>query len=275
VLIIVGVFVPLVVDPFGQWLARHTDRWPVQASLAVVAATVVLAVLGVIVGTGWIMHTTGRVLRRFGGRPAMLLAGRQLMADPWAGSRIFAALLAGVIVGAGALGYRIMLATQFVADEQAHRLAGLDDGSGHDVGFYLGTIDLISTAVAVAVVIASAGIMVALAEGIVARRRAYAALVATGVPRRILGEAVAWQTLAPLVPALLVALTVGLSLVRVLGTEVSSSDVGTAAVTLRVPVPLGDLAVLGGGVLAAMLAVVVASVFFLRSSTDLEELRVG
>ena len=37
-------------------------------------------------------------------RPAALLAARRLMADPWAGSRTFAALLACVVFGAGAVG---------------------------------------------------------------------------------------------------------------------------------------------------------------------------
>jgi hypothetical protein len=264
---------------------------------------VLLAVLGVVVGTGWIAHTTGRLLHRFGHRPAMMLAGRQLMADPWSGSRTFAALLAGVIVGAGALGYRISMVTGFAADVEANRRAGVpaDDGAGlaEDPDFYLGAVDMVNLAVAVAVGIAAVGIMVALVEGIVSRRRAYAALVATGVPRRTLGEAVAWQTLAPLVPAILVALAVGVSMVRTtIGTSVTSGSstsewcTGTEAqcaepnstfrhvqeiggVMLPIPVPLGDLAILGGATFVAMLIVVAVGLFFLRRSTDLEELRVG
>jgi hypothetical protein len=135
--------------------------------------------------------------------------------------------------------------------------------------------------------------LIALTESIVARRRAYAALTAVGVPRRVLGEAVLWHTLTPLVPALLVALTVGAGLVRLFATEVrlsgSELDVCLAEpcdagglvhvvwpdVVLPVPVPWAELGILGGGVLLAMLAAVGAGLLVLRSSTDLEELRAG
>jgi hypothetical protein len=303
VLIVGGVFAPFVIRPIGRLLSRFTDGMSSDLIIPGGIGLVLLAVLGVVVGTGWIAHTTGRLLHRFGHRPAMMLAGRQLMADPWSGSRTFAALLAGVIVGAGALGYRISMVTGFAADVEANRRAGVpaDDGAGlaEDPDFYLGAVDMVNLAVAVAVGIAAVGIMVALVEGIVSRRRAYAALVATGVPRRTLGEAVAWQTLAPLVPAILVALAVGVSMVRTtIGTSVTSGSstsewcTGTEAqcaepnstfrhvqeiggVMLPIPVPLGDLAILGGATFAAMLIVVAVGLFFLRRSTDLEELRVG
>jgi hypothetical protein len=154
-------------------------------------------------------------------------------------------------------------------------------------------LDLVNLTVYLGMVVAAAGILVALAEGIVSRRRAYAALVATGVPRRTLGEAIAWQTLAPLVPAALVALTVGVGIVRAPGfntvTTRSVTCSGTAEqclepgsplrhvvrITLAVPVPVGDLLLLGAGAFAVMVLVVGVGLLFLRMSTDLEELRVG
>jgi hypothetical protein len=129
------------------------------------------------------------------------------------------------------------------------------------------------------VAVATAGMLIALTESIVARRRAYAALTAVGVPRRVLGEAVLWHTLTPLVPALLIALTVGAGLVRLFGTEVrlTNPDPETVRpdVVMAIPVPWAELGVLGGGVLLAMLAAVGAGLLVLRSSTDLEELRAG
>jgi hypothetical protein len=294
VLIIAGVFAPLVIRRLGEYLAHLGAGIGEDLVLVVAFAVVLLACVGVVVGTGWIDYTAGRLLRRFGRRPATLLAGRQLMADPWNGSRTLSALLAVVVVGAGVLGYRIFMVTNFAATAAANRLS--DDGVegfGADEDFYLNSVDLVRIAVLAGAVVAAAGIMVALAESIVARRRTYAALVAAGVPRRVLGEAIAWRTLTPLVPALLVALTVGLSLIRSVATEVSSGGSRTCAgtdaqcadpaspywqlsptVTMKVPVPVADLLALGGGAFAIMLVVVGVGLIFLRRSTDLDELRV-
>jgi hypothetical protein len=286
VLIIGGVFLPIVVKPFGRWLLEKADGISITIAMGIVVVMILAAILGVVLGTGWISRTAGRILHRFGRSPSTLLAGRQLMADPWSGSRMFAALLAAVIVGAGVYGYGSYLSTQFAVDAQANRLAGDPSGSGYDTGFYLGTIRLISITVAIGAVVAAVGILVALAEGIISRRRTYAALVAAGVPRRTLGAAIAWQTLAPLVPAVLIALIVGAGLVVTpLDSVTASSTTCTGGnppvctdgprVTASVPWPIADMAVLGSAALAVMVLVVGAGLLFLRMSTDLEELRAG
>ncbi|GAA3350165.1 hypothetical protein GCM10020358_75060 [Amorphoplanes nipponensis] len=295
VLILAGVFVPFVIRPLGEFLAHAGGSTGRDLSIAGAFVVVLLAVVGVVVGTGWISYTGGRLLHRFGRRPAVLLAGRHLMADPWNGSRTLSALLAALVIGAGVLGYRAYMVTQFAASDAADRLsADGGEGYGAENSFYLNSVDLVRVAVAVGVVVAAAGIMVALAEGIVTRRRTYAALVAAGVPRRVLGESLAWQTLTPLVPAVLVALTVGLSLVRGVAQEATAGGGGTCdgteaqcadltspywhlspEVTLAVPVPLGQLAVLGGAALLVMLLVVGVGLIFLRRSTDLDELRIA
>jgi hypothetical protein len=277
---------PIVVKPFGRWLVEKADGISVTIVMGIGVLMIVAAILGVVLGTGWISRTAGRILHRFGRSPGTLLAGRQLMADPWSGSRMFAALLAALIIGAGVYGYGSYLSAQFEVDAQANRLAGDPSGSGYDTGFYLGTIRLISVTVAIGAVVAAVGILVALAEGIISRRRTYAALVAAGVPRRTLGAAIAWQTLAPLVPAVLIALIVGAGLVVTpLDSVTASSTTCTGGdppvctdgprVTASVPWPIADMAVLGGGALALMVLVVGAGLLFLRMSTDLEELRAG
>ncbi|MEV0214050.1 FtsX-like permease family protein [Micromonospora sp. NPDC050695] len=253
------------------------------------------AMIGVVIGTGWISYTCGRLLRRHGRRPAALLAAGRLMADPWAGSRTFAALLAALIFGGGAAALRAFFAAQDQLDREQSRLGGVDQAAD---SFYLSTMDLVDAAVAVAVLIAAGGLMVALVEGIVARRRAYAALVATGVPRATLSRSVAWQALAPAVPAILLALTVGTLLGRGLfpkaTTGGSSTEVCNATAALcadpatraqytrvvetppveQVPdVPLEHLAWLGAGALAAVLVTVGVGLLFLRVSTALDELR--
>ncbi|WP_406074221.1 FtsX-like permease family protein [Micromonospora sp. NBC_01638] len=259
-------------------------------------ASSLAAMLGVVIGTGWISYHCGRLLRRHARRPSAMLAAGRLMADPWAGSRTFAALLAALIFGGGAAALRAQFATQDQLDREQSRLAGAD-GGGADP-FFLSTMELVDAAVAVAIVIAAGGLIVALVEGIVARRRAYAALVATGVPRATLSRSVAWQALAPAVPAILLALTVGTLLGRGLfprartgGSSMSFCD-ATAALCddpatsaqytrlVKIPemeravaVPLEQLAWLGAGALVAVLVTVGVGLLFLRVSTAVDELR--
>ncbi|GGQ71066.1 FtsX-like permease family protein [Couchioplanes azureus] len=278
-------------------LPRHLESIGGKAMVTALTGGVALTMIGVVVGTGWIAHTAGRLLHRFGPRPAMLLAGRRLMADPWSGSRTFAALLAGVVAGAIALGYRVQLETQFRAFAAYNAMFPADStmGLAEDEDFYVGAVDLVMVAVGVGIAVAAAGVLVTLAESIVARRRSYAALAAVGVPRRTMSEAVLWHTLAPLVPAVLLALLSGVGLTRLMGTEISvegptgticdaACRAGTASpvalptpppVTVTVPVPVDTLAMLGGGALLAMLVVSAVGLLVLRSSTNLEELRAG
>ncbi|GIE98157.1 FtsX-like permease family protein [Paractinoplanes rishiriensis] len=275
-----------------SWERVHT--MPRALFYSLLTAGVVLTMAGVVLGTGWISHTAGRLLRRYGRGPATLLAGQRLITDPWNGSRTMAGLLAAVIVGAGVLGYRANLATTFRAYDLFNQAMGERDGSGisagDEPGFYFGAIRLIMIAIAVSAAVAAAGVLVALAESIVARRRTFAALTATGVPRRTLAAAVLWQTLAPLVPAILLGLAVGNALARLIETRVTvggyetciGEDGTTACVSqvvprieLAVPIPWAHLSLLGGGVLLTVLVAVGAGLLVLRSSTDLEELRAG
>jgi hypothetical protein len=294
VLIVAGVFAPFVAHSLGRLITRFgIDPYEGGTMIYLGIFLVLIAIAGVLVGTGWISYTAGRLLCHYGRRPATLLAGRRLMDDPWSGSRTLSALLAALIVGAGVLGVRAVMMTEFAASDESIRQSGTDAGLSEDHSFYLNSFRLVQVAVLIGVVIAAAGIMVALAEGIVSRRRAYAALVAAGVPRRVLGESLAWQTLAPLVPAVLVALTVGTGMIRTLFSEVANEgtrsctggpgDCGpgsplwtsTPSVMPAVPVPLGGLATLGGAALIAMILVVGVGFVFLKMSTDVEELRVG
>jgi hypothetical protein len=293
VLILLGVFVPLVIRPLGEHLTDLGSRFGADLFIVAASAVVLLAVVGVVVGTGWIAYTAGRLLHRFGRRPATLLAGRQLMADPWNGSRTLAALLAALVIGAGVLSYRAYMVAQFAAtkEAQAQRPDVIEEYGQED--FFLSSVDLVRIAVAVGALVAAAGIMVALAESIVARRRAYAGLIAAGVPRRVLSSSIAWQTLAPLVPAVLVALTVGVSLLRGVTTTATGGGGATCSgsaaecydgapgwiqypeVTKAVPVPLADLLLLGGGAVLVMMLVIGVGLLLLRRSTDLDELRVA
>ncbi|GGL11142.1 FtsX-like permease family protein [Mangrovihabitans endophyticus] len=262
VLLLAGVFGLLIVgftDKALSTVLRHTG---LHLFMALGAMVIMLAVAGVLIGTGWISHTTGRLLRRYGRTPATLLAGRQLMADPWSGSRTLSALLATVVIGAAVLAYRSELVSRLRASR-----TGSGGGPAAPIDFYTNAVDLITVAVSIGIAAAAAGILVTLADGIVARRRTLSALVATGVPRRTLAAATAWQTLAPLVPATLIAVIVGTGLIRATTTSMAQeSDVD-------VPMPIGSLTLLGAGTLIVMTLVVLVSMVFLRMSATAEELR--
>src|SRR5690606_14501563 len=141
-------------------------------------AGALLATVGVVLGTAWISGAAGRMLHRFARRPAALLAARRLQADPWAGSRVFAALLACVIAGAFAAGVRAWFTAGFEAQKAhialANQLAGhrrLDRND--DTEFYYSSLDLVDTAVWVATVIAGLGLLVYVVEGITTRRQTH------------------------------------------------------------------------------------------------------
>ncbi|MGC3859084.1 FtsX-like permease family protein [Micromonospora chersina] len=291
VLILVALAAFATIRPLLLWYERRDvvePDWVVPLLLIVGGLT---AMIGVVSGTGWISYQTGRVLHRFGRSGAALLAARRLTADPWAGSRTFAALLAALIFGAGAAGIR--------ADFQAQAELTRRTGAGlADPDFYLGAMDLVDLAIVVAMAIAGGGLLVAVVEGITSRRRAYAAQVATGVPRAAIGRSLLWAALAPAVPAIGLALTVGYLLVRGLFPDPSGGgyrrtvcdagpelcgDPATSAryartewvpeVTVTPHFPWEQLAWFAAGGLAAVLLTVGVGVLFLRSSTTLEELR--
>lgn len=251
-----------------------------------------MVMVGVVVGTGWISYAAGWLLHRFGRGPVTLLAGRRMMADPWNGSRTLGALLGAAVIGGAAMGYHALFVTQGLAEDRFGALIGMPPDPGH-AAFYVNTAQLVLVAVGVGVGVSAAGMLVALAESVVARRRTYAALTAAGTPGRALSGTLLWQTLAPLVPALGLAIVSGLVLVRSIYNEVTvgggrteacidpAADMATCAravttdpiVTLPVPVPWEQLAVLGAGTILAMVLVAGVGMLVLRSSTDLEEIR--
>ncbi|MEH1123905.1 FtsX-like permease family protein [Micromonospora sp. CPCC 206061] len=268
VLIIVGLVITASIVPLSRQLEGDTPA----LLLVLLFLGLACATVGVVAGTGWISYRTGWLMHRFGRRPATLLAARRLMADPWNGSRTLAGLLACLVFGGGAAGVRSSFATDFQVEREA---AERSAPSGvtiepRDTDFYFGAFNLINIAIAVGLVIAAGGLVVALAESIVSRRRSYAALVATGVPRSTLAKAVMWQSLTPAVLGIATALAVGVGLSRGLFGDASRQD----SVVREVPVPLDDLALLGAGAVVAVLAVVGAGLLFLRASTAIEELRV-
>jgi hypothetical protein len=298
-LVVAGVGLVSLLQPLARWAERHHWRQSGTLFTILLLVAALLTAVGIVVGTGSVSYAAGRVLHRFARRPAALLAARRLMVDPWAGSRTFAVLMISVLFGAGATGVRAWFAIDFATREESSRWLAQAQGEQYepsDRSFYFDSLDLVDTAVTVATVLAAVGMLVAIAEGIVSRRREFAALVATGVPRGTLARATLWQTFAPVMPAVLVALAAGVSLPRGIASESyagggqvqtcvggweqckapGSPNLHTIDVPTfvhAIPVPFADLALVGAGALVAVLAVVGIGLLFLRGATSVEELR--
>ncbi|EST39140.1 hypothetical protein N566_03665 [Streptomycetaceae bacterium MP113-05] len=306
VLLVFGLIVAVTATPALDWYVGNGHELPGRTLPVVLAVGGLSAILGVVLGTGWISHVAGRLLHRFARRPAPLIAARQLQADPWNGSRTFAALLTCAVFASGTAAVRAYFVAQREATAAQSRL--IEETPGIAVsystvemdGFYVGTTDLISAAVFVATLVALAGLLVALAGGVVARRRTHAALAASGVPRSVLGRVLAWQTLAPVVPAVLLALGAGTLLGRGYATEATANGahirtcdggpdqcggregIREHGYTIELPdivrqaeVPWADLALYGSVTFALVLAAVGVGLLFLRAGTSVEELRTG
>lgn len=230
----------------------------------------------------------------------------QGMADPFAGSRTFAAMLVALVIGSAAAGLSALtLADVKAQGENTRRYAELSGQSfvPEGTGFYERAYQLVGYAVLVAMVIAAAGLLVALADGILARRRALASLVATGASHGLLARALSWQVISPVVPAVALATLAGMLLPRltVPGTnDTADMEVwrctpmpgdphdacadaayqqahGTLLTAEKVPVtvhmPWGRLALLAGGAVTATVVVTLVGLLFLRMSTRVTELR--
>lgn len=309
VLVLAGLGACALVEPVHRYFTDHprNDDVPLLVIGGLIAVGALTVSVGVVSGTGWIAYTVGRVLHRFARRPAALLAGRRLMADPWSGSRTFSAMLVALIAGSAAAGLSALtVATVAAQEENTRRFARLlgepYDPSG--TGFYERAYALVGYAVLVAMAIAAMGLLVALVDGVAARRRTLASLVAAGTQRGVLARSLGWQVLTPVVPAVALSVTVGALLPRFAvpdAREAARMEVrrctplpGDPAdacqdpayeqahtvlltaekVPVTVHVPWDRLALLAGGAVAATVAITLVGLLFLRLNTRATELRV-
>ncbi|WP_225075177.1 MULTISPECIES: ABC transporter permease [unclassified Streptomyces] len=219
----------------------------------IVMAGVLAVGAGAVWLTGVLSRLTGRLLAARTGSPAVLIAAERLRDDPWAAARTHAAVLLVTVVGAGYLGVRQALLAWLEAADDTH-------GFAEDASYYTTGLDLTAAAIVLALVITLAALAVGTAESVATRRRALAAQVAAGVPRRVLARALLLETALPLAPAVLVAGAGGLAI----GVWYGLVAAGTVPYTaLLVP----------AGVYGACLLAAAASLPLLRRSVRPAELR--
>ncbi|MEV1019241.1 FtsX-like permease family protein [Streptomyces sp. NPDC050264] len=179
-------------------LMTHGSRTGIAGLPLFVLGTVVLTGAGSIWVAGASARATGRRLGRRTGNPAVLIAAARLQEDPWAAARSHAAVVLVTIVGVGMVGVRRVLVAD-LHDIQRH------GSTAAPMDYYTFGLDLSSGAVLTALVISLAALAVGTAESLSTRRRALAAQVAAGVPRRILTRTLLLETALPLAPALVLA----------------------------------------------------------------------
>ena len=204
----------------------------------------------------------GRVAQRTT-RPDLLLALRRITAEPMTTTRPALLLgLAAVIASASTWLYR---QARFVVGEAQWKM-------DH---YYSQAYNLVWLATAVGIALCALGLVVALSDAVVRRRRTDAAAVAAGVPATTLRRALTLQTLLPAVPAILLGLALGgATAVAFTGRTVGQWLGEPAADEPLLPLPWGLWASWGVAlIVAATLAALIASTA-LRRTTQPEQLRV-
>ncbi len=173
------------------------------------------------------------------------LAARWIVADPWSGSRSLAVMLIAVFGAAASI--------EGISYGRSIGIGGALLESGlHRFGLVILSMTLL---------VAVAGLLFAIVEGLLTRRRALVSLVAAGVPVGVLARAVLWQALLPSVPAVVLAIVVGHTAM-------------VTAQTMASPHPIWAQLALGLSAIGGVTAAAALSLLVLRSTVDVTELRV-
>ncbi|MGY0486516.1 FtsX-like permease family protein [Streptomyces sp. WG-D5] len=255
--LVVGLLLPVLLVALGAGLVLSRASFGSLSSLPLfVVGAVVLSGAGAVWVAGTSARIVGRRLAPRTERPAVLLAAHRLQEDAWSAARSHAAVILVTVVGVGLAGIREILLGQVAAN-------AAETGEPQNVGYYAYGLNLTAVAVLIALLISLSALAVGTGESLASRRRALAAQVATGVPRRTLTRSLLLETGLPLAPALVLA-TVG-------GTAVHTAY---ATLTHR-PVPWALPLLVPVGVLAACLLAAALALPLLRRSADPAHLRVA
>lgn len=231
----------------------ETPGYTYPVFLTLVGTIIVLCAIGLLYGTAGLALVTGRLAAR-SSRPALLIAGERLQADPWAAARSHAAVLLTTLIGVGFIGVRRMMIDGLEAPRRfPYTQADLD--------FYHGALDLTGLAITIGLAVALSGLTVGTAESVMTRRRTLAALSATGVPFGVLSRAALLETALPLAPT--IALASACSLV-IEGALVAGPDGST---------PLPESLLAAAGLLVAALLATAACLPLLRRTVHPAQLR--
>ncbi len=265
---------------------RASDHAPgIGVILLITLTLAVMSCAGLVLGAAALSSVLGRLIAGRTGRPALLIAARRLIADPWAASRSLGALLVTLFFGGAVLGVRSYVIGSVNLQAELNRRMGEamrdPDHASPPNPFYERAFDLIDLAIWAAALIAAAGLLVATAEQLVARRRTLAVLTAAGTPRAVMVRAALLELALPLTVGVAMSVAAGALAIKgfmVGDLKVSSSgetycnapagvsdtwcdipgnqvELPPMELTRSVSTPWLDLLVLGGGAALVTMAV--------------------
>lgn len=186
------------------WIDRLEAReQPVTLPYALLVVALLAVCVGVplsAAGIGYLMAKP--VLRLGNGRPAALVAARRVLADPYSGSRAVAGLLVSTTLLAVLVGWQ----TYF---DHINEVANGYGGSRGDEQLNTLVVRLLAGLAAMFVAFACAGLLVALVDSALTRRRTDAALLAGGTPNGVLIRARVTVVLLTAVPGVLLGVVTG------------------------------------------------------------------
>jgi hypothetical protein len=250
----------LVSGPFAIAIANRLTALDLTAvGQPMLIIGVAATCIGILMASAWMAAACGRLTARLTGRPDLLIAARRLETDPYGQSwAISSVVICAFLASAVAVLKADVLSTQRSNEE-----------------FYARSFELVDLGLLIGVSIAAAGLLVALAEGILERRRSLAALIAAGAPLGTLRRAVLFQGLLSLVPSVLLAITLGsMAFFAITGSSLDSQTVeqvttGTGSIVTTIPgspFPFSDIAVIAiVGVMASLFATSLSLPFLDRS----------
>ncbi|WP_027345160.1 hypothetical protein [Hamadaea tsunoensis] len=169
----------------------------VGSGLSVAAIVVAVPFCAAAIG-----HVCARVTARYARRPAPLLAARRVLADPYSGSRAVSVLLVAALMVAVFTGVR----AQFAFDNEIGALSNTSHGDPQLDRTVFGLLDGL---VQVFLWIGAAGLLIALTDRALTRRRTDAAATAAGVSVTTLAKASVGTVLLTAIPGVLLGLAVG------------------------------------------------------------------
>lgn len=226
------------------------------ALLAIYVVSLVLMLLGLVMGTAWFAYACGRVLHRLARGPVVLMAARRLIADPRAGSWTYSAILIAVLAG-----------TYAASQESDLPLAAM--ATRWDTVYTLIYVSVAST-----MLLAAASLVVILAEQTMARRRSLASAGAAGAGPGTLARTTLVQIMVPFVPIALLACVPVVSVTLLTVAPRSFHSDGTVETMPVTPVPWSAVATLTGGAVLTILVATAIGLYFLREHPDMTDLRV-
>lgn len=182
------------------WIDRLSQ--PATTPYVVMIVCLLAVCVGVPLCAAGVGYLTAKLVLRFSNRPAVLVAARRVLADPYSGSRAVAVLLVCTVLLSGLVGF----GTYFDFLNETSQGYGIRFG---DEDLTALVLRLLTGLAAFFIAMGTIGLLITLADNALTRRRTDAALLATGTPPGVLIRSRVIVVLLTAVPGVLLGLVTG------------------------------------------------------------------